>query len=92
MVKIIFDCGANIGDNLEYYLSKNAAVVAVEANPNCCKIISQNFKKYILSSQLFVENIALYNKKTIKNFFIHKKHNQFSTFFPKKSKLKIIEE
>jgi FkbM family methyltransferase len=80
--KIIFDCGANEGDNLNYYLQKKAIVVAIEADPNLTKIINKKYKKYIDSKRLFVENICLSNKKKKINFFINKKSSRHSTAFP----------
>ena len=72
MQKIIFDCGANEGDNLDYYLQKKAIVVAIEADPNLTKIINKKYKKYIDSKKLFVENICLSNKKKKIFFFFYK--------------------
>ena len=82
MQKIIFDCGANEGDNLDYYLQKKAVVVAIEADPNLTKIINKKYKKYIDCKKLFVENICLSNKKKKQIFFINKKNSRHSTVFP----------
>ena len=57
--KIIYDLGANNGDNIPYYLKKCNRVVAVEANPSLCKEIKIRFRKEILKKRLFVENFVL---------------------------------
>ncbi len=55
----IYDIGANNGDDVEYYLKKADKVVAVEANLELCKIISDKYSKHISSGALSVENCAL---------------------------------
>ena len=45
MKKIIYDFGANNGDNIEYYLLKSDLVIAVEANPELCDFIKKNLKR-----------------------------------------------
>ena len=46
-MKLIFDIGSNNGDDILYYLHKADLVVAVEANPKLCKLISKRFNKEI---------------------------------------------
>lgn len=58
-MRIIYDLGANKGQNLKYYLTKADIVVAVEANPDLCRTISENFKSEIENKRLFVENCVL---------------------------------
>ncbi len=41
--KIIYDFGANNGDDIPYYLKKAELVVAVEANPSLCQKIEERF-------------------------------------------------
>lgn len=45
--KIIYDVGANNGDDIEYYLKKSDLVIALEANPKLCEIIQDRFKSEI---------------------------------------------
>ena len=40
---VIYDFGANKGQNLKYYLSKKCKVVAIEANPELCLQIQKKF-------------------------------------------------
>ena len=56
-MKVIFDFGANNGQNLNYFLEKADIVIAVEANTNLVKEIKSNFKQFIDSKKLIVENI-----------------------------------
>ena len=58
-MKIIYDLGANNGDDIPYYLTKADKVVAVEANPRLVAQIQQRFFKDIQSGQLVVEGYAV---------------------------------
>ena len=42
MKKIIYDFGANNGDNIKYYIQKSDTVIAIEADPKLCDIIKTN--------------------------------------------------
>ncbi|MEI6239797.1 MAG: glycosyltransferase 61 family protein [Planctomycetia bacterium] len=56
---LIYDFGANVGDNLDYYLEKADRVVAVEANPALCRAIEARFAAEIAAGRLVVENVVL---------------------------------
>lgn len=57
--KIIYDLGANNGDDLGYYLEKAEKVVAVEALPQRAEEICQKFEIEISEGRLIVENVAV---------------------------------
>ena len=82
MKKIIYDLGANNGDNISYYLMKSDLVVAVEANPKLCKQITDKFKEEILKGRLVVENfiITVDRDDDEKDFYIHKDADVLSQF------------
>ena len=52
--RIIYDIGANNGDNIEYYLKKSDLVVAIEANPVLCQLITNRFSSDVKNKKLFV--------------------------------------
>jgi len=83
-MKVIFDIGANKGQNLNYFLDKADIVFAFEANPFLVKKIESDFKKFINEKKLIVRNIALTNNDNIKNidFYIHKTKSTHSTIYP----------
>jgi FkbM family methyltransferase len=82
--KIIFDFGANRGQNLPYYLDRADLVVAVEANPDLCKEIELKFQKEIEGKRLFVENLVLTDNESqsgsLTNFYLHKTNSVLSQF------------
>ena len=47
-MKIIYDFGACVGDNIPYYLLKSDLVIAIEANPSLVERIKQKFEKEFL--------------------------------------------
>ena len=83
-MKAIFDIGANKGQNLSYFLDKADIVVAIEANTNLVEKIKSDFKQFVDSEKLILENVVLTNDENIKNidFYIHKIHHDLSTLYP----------
>lgn len=79
MKEIIFDFGANEGQNVRYFLDRAYYVVCVEANPILCDKIKNDFKSTVDSGRLFIENLAISNFE-IQNelFYIHKKKHKVS--------------
>ena len=57
--KIIYDLGANNGDDLPYYLEKAHKVIAVEALPERARGIRERFRAELNSGRLVVENVAV---------------------------------
>ena len=82
MKKIIYDFGANNGDNIPYYLSKSDLVIAVEANPELCNLIKNRFNKEIEDKKLIVENCILISKisSPTNKFYLHKERHLLSQF------------
>jgi FkbM family methyltransferase len=78
--KIIYDLGANNGDDIPYYLLKADLVVAVEANPVLAESIKFRFKDHIRAGRLFVENIVVTADGGTGgiDFFIHKTEHVLS--------------
>ena len=62
--RVIFDIGANNGDDIPYYLLKSDLVVAVEANEALCAEIGTRFSDAIEAGQLQVVNSAIVAQRT----------------------------
>jgi len=79
-MKIIYDVGANNGDDISYYLLKADKVVAIEANPALCKTIYERFKNEVACGKLSVENCALVADEftTEADFYLHNTHHVLS--------------
>ena len=93
MKKIIYDIGSNNGDDIPYYLLKSDLVIAIEANPKLCNLISERFSKEINHGKLVVENCVVQNEESNEDvsFYIHKTNHVLSCF-PKPKNLQDFEE
>ncbi len=82
MKKIIYDIGANNGDDIPYYLLRADLVVAVEANPMLCDLIKDRFRAEIEQRRLIVENyVATAEEDDMEvGFYLHKTHHVLSQF------------
>ena len=70
-MKVIYDLGANNGDDIPYYLTKADKVVAVEANPELANKIKDRFLQEIESGKLVVEACAVtINNASEVNFYL----------------------
>ena len=49
---VIYDFGANNGDDLPYYLLSADKVVAVEANPELCSLMQKRFVRRLVKAYL----------------------------------------
>jgi FkbM family methyltransferase len=69
--RIIYDFGANNGDDIPYYLLKADLVVAIEANPNLCQSILKRYAVPVGEGRLIVENcIVQTTSQTYADFYI----------------------
>lgn len=77
---VIYDFGMNNGDDVEYYLLKNARVVGVEANAALCETARHRFSREIASGQLTILNLALSDRQSAEplTFYIHKTNHVLS--------------
>src|ERR1700733_12071289 len=81
MKRVIYDFGANTGNDIPYYLKKADVVVAVEANPALCKSIESRFNHELSAGQLYVENCVLTDGiEADVDFYIHKRAHGGSQF------------
>jgi FkbM family methyltransferase len=81
MRKIIYDFGANNGDDIPYYLKRAELVVAVEADISLCEFMRQRFKNEIEDRRLIVENCVItVGAETEVPFYIHKKEHVLNQF------------
>lgn len=80
--KIIYDFGANNGDDIPYYLKKADLVVAVEANPALCRAMEERFRSVILDGRLRVENcvVVVDGNDPEVYFYLHKRHHVLGQF------------
>ncbi len=88
--KTIYDFGANVGQNIEYYLKKCSKLIIVEANIKNIEEIKSKFYKEIENKKILIENCVLVNDESLKevDFYINKKRDVMSTVIkPKVSEI-----
>jgi FkbM family methyltransferase len=85
--KVIYDIGANNGDDIPYYLQKADVVVAIEANPVLCKQVRERFAEFVESGRVIIENCVMTARQEAISvpFYISKDHHVGSRF-PKPAK------
>lgn len=76
MEKIIYDVGANNGDNIPYYLLRADKVVAVEANPALCGAIESKYANEIRRGRLVLESCVV-TTDAAENEVIFHLHNTY---------------
>lgn len=81
MIKdLIFDIGAHVGRDTEFYAMKGFRVVAVEANPYCCAKFKENLHKYIEDQSVLLIEKAIADKPNKRiDFFVNSGHDDWGT-------------
>lgn len=81
-MKIIYDVGANNGDDIQYYLLKSDLVVAIEANPDLCDVIRLRFEQEISDGRIIVLNCIVTDQDLDESqpFYVHKRNHVLSQF------------
>jgi FkbM family methyltransferase len=81
-LSVIYDFGANTGDNIPYYLLKAKRVIAVEANPILCDGMRSRFKSEISAGALVVENRVASKGVSSDSvpFYVHRTQHALSQF------------
>jgi FkbM family methyltransferase len=70
-MKVIFDFGANVGQNLDYYFHKADKVIAIEANPALCYEMAKEFESEIAQNRLVIVNAVLAQKEGDTTFWLN---------------------
>ena len=73
---LIFDVGAHLGEDTEFYLHKGFRVIAIEANPEACRLLAKRCSEYIENKQLSVINGAVSDRPGKINFYINEDRTQ----------------
>lgn len=77
-MKVIYDVGANVGQDVEYYLMKADKVVTIDADPNALEELKSRFKAQCLSGRLAVVHAAIHSNGGTVPFFVNRKSSILS--------------
>jgi FkbM family methyltransferase len=89
-MKVIFDLGCNLGQNINYFKKKSDVVIAVDANKELCNQIRIKYSNLISKKKLFVENVALSNTKKKIDFYIQENNVMSSLIKPNNDEISKI--
>jgi FkbM family methyltransferase len=79
---LIFDLGANQGEDSEFYLAKGFRVVAVEANPLLYAGLRDRLAGPIAQGQLVLLNLGIWSEARTLTFYLNEDNDHWSSFDP----------
>src|SRR5215831_9510764 len=77
---LIYDVGANNGDDTAYYLSRGFHVVAVEADPTLIEQARERFPDEIRRGRLELVNVAVGPQEEVARFWICEGKSEWNSF------------
>jgi FkbM family methyltransferase len=79
---VIYDVGMHAGDDTDYYLTKGADVVAVEADPDLCAAAAERFAPFVEAGRLTIVNAAIAEREGRATFYRHREVSEWNTLVP----------
>lgn len=77
---LVYDVGANNGDDSAYYLTKGCRVVAIDANPDMCACLRDRFRPEIEQGRMIVINVGVSDVSGELEFHVNRSRPAISTF------------
>lgn len=79
---LIFDIGMHKGEDLQFYLNRNAKIIAVDADPLMIELVSRKFKSYIENNRLVLINKAISDVENSELKFNLSSNSEWSSLNP----------
>jgi|SRR6266851_5733245 len=76
---LIYDVGAHIGEDTEFYLKKGFHVVAIEAVPELCGALNDKFSESVASGRLKILILAVSKSAGVVDFYVDDKISVWGT-------------
>ncbi len=76
---LIYDLGAHKGEDTGFYLKKGFKVVAIEAVPEFCSALGQQFSQQVATGQLKILNLAVARTPGNIDFYVNTEHSVWGT-------------
>jgi len=77
---LVFDLGANVGQDTAFYLSQGYRALAVEADPILAESLRNKFAREVLAGRLTILNVGIGAKEGLADFWICEEKPEFSSF------------
>ncbi|MFN3955834.1 MAG: FkbM family methyltransferase [Pararhodobacter sp.] len=87
---LVFDVGANLGQDSRYYLDKGFNVIAIEADPALCEKLRSRFADEIALDRLRVVEVGVGEEPGILPFYVNE-FSEWSSFNPDTKATKELE-
>jgi len=78
--RLIFDIGANHGEDSEHYLAQGYRVLAVEANPSLAGELKEKFANQIREGEMVILDVGIGPHPGALDFFINESNDEHSSF------------
>lgn len=79
---LIFDLGANRGEDTEFYLAKGFRVVAVEASPVLHRVLAERLAAPIAAGRVVFLNLGVWSTPGDALFYVNEHSDHWSSFDP----------
>jgi FkbM family methyltransferase len=80
--QLIYDVGAHLGEDTDFYLRKGFTVVAIEANPVLAKKLRERFRSKLSDGSLSVIEAAIAENPGEVDFYVNKSKSVWGTIRP----------
>lgn len=81
---LVYDVGANVGDDSAYYLAKGCRVIAIDANPEICAECETRFAQEIAQGRITILNVGVGDCAGTLDFHVNVEKHRISTFAPER--------
>jgi FkbM family methyltransferase len=80
--QLIYDVGAHLGEDADFYLRKGFKVVAIEANPVLAERLRERFRSNLSEGSLFIVDAAIAENPGEVDFYINQSNSVWGTIRP----------
>ena len=76
---LIYDVGANNGNDTDHYLRRGFRVLAIEANPHLAKAVMRRFETAVKDGRLTVLNVGIFEQPGAFEFYVNETNDEHSS-------------
>lgn len=80
--QLIYDVGAHLGEDTDFYLRKGFKVVAIDANPVLVRRLRERFRSSLSDGNLFVVEAAIAENAGAVDFYVNQSRSVWGTIRP----------
>jgi len=80
--QLIYDVGAHLGEDVDFYLRKGFKVVAIEANPVLAERLRERFRSNLSDGSLSMVDAAIAEKAGEVDFYVNQSNSVWGTIRP----------